>query len=40
MEDFKKLVQEANGFLRTAQNNMFSGKNNEAVELMNKAEEL
>lgn len=39
MDDPKKIVQEANGFLRTAQNNMFSGKNNEAVELLVKAEE-
>ena len=40
MEDPKKLLQDANGYLRTAQNNMFSGKNNEAVELLIKAEEL
>ncbi len=39
MDDPKKLLQEANGFLRTAQNNIFSGKNNEAVELLVKAEE-
>jgi hypothetical protein len=39
MDDPKKLLQEANGFLRTAQNNMFSGKNTEAVELLIKAEE-
>jgi len=40
MEDPKKMLQDANGYLRTAQNGMFSGKNNEAVELLNKAEEL
>jgi hypothetical protein len=39
MDDPKKLLQEANGFLRIAQNNMFSGKNTEAVELILKAEE-
>lgn len=40
MEDPKKIMQEANGFLRTAERNMFSGKNQEAVELLNKADEL
>ena len=40
MEDPKKKLQEANGLLRNAQNNMFSGKNTEAVELLNKAEDL
>jgi hypothetical protein len=39
MEDPKKLLQDANGYLRTAQNGMFSGKNAEAVELLIKAEE-
>ena len=40
MDDPKKLIQDANGYLRTAQNGMFSGKNAEAVDLLNKAEEL
>lgn len=40
MDDPKKLLQDANGYLRTAQNNMFSGKNAEAVELINKADEF
>ncbi len=40
MEDPKKILQEVNGFLRTAERNMFSGKNQEAVELLNKADEL
>jgi hypothetical protein len=40
MDDPKKLLQEANGYLRNAQNNMFSGKNTEAVELLNKADDL
>ncbi len=39
MEDPRKKLQEANGLLRNAQNHMFSGKNQEAVELLNKAEE-
>jgi hypothetical protein len=40
MEDPKKMLQDANGYLHTAQNGMFSGKNAEAVELLNKADEL
>ncbi len=40
MEDYKKNIQEANGYLRKAQNCMFSGKNEEAVELLNKADEI
>lgn len=40
MEDPKKLLQEANGFLRTAERSMFSGKNEEAVELLNKADDI
>jgi hypothetical protein len=40
MADYKQLVQEAGGFLRTAERNMFSGKNQEAVELLNKADDL
>jgi hypothetical protein len=40
MDDIKKMLQEANGFLRSAENNMFSGKNNEAVELLKKAEDI
>jgi len=40
MDDPKKLIQEANGFLRNAQNNMFSGKNEQALDLLNKADEL
>ena len=40
MEDIKLKVQEASGYLRTAERNMFSGKNQEAVELLNKADEI
>ncbi len=40
MSDPKQALQEANGYLRTAERNMFSGKNNEAVEQLKKAEEL
>jgi len=40
MDNFKQNLQEASGFLRTAERNMFSGKNQEAVELLNKAEAL
>jgi len=40
MNDPKKMLQEANGFLRNAQNNMFGGKNELAVDLLNKADEL
>jgi hypothetical protein len=40
MEDMKQKIQEAGGFLRTAERNMFSGKNTEAVELLNKADAI
>jgi hypothetical protein len=40
MENFKLNLQEAQGFIRTAERNMFSGKNQEAVELLNKADGL
>ncbi len=40
MEDLKTKIQEASGYLRTAERNMFSGKNQEAVELLNKADEI
>lgn len=40
MEDPKKLMQEASGYLRKAENNMFGGKNHEAVELLTTADEL
>jgi len=39
MSDPKQSLQEANGFLRTAERNMFNGKNDDAVELLKKAEE-
>ena len=39
MEDFRKVIQEASGYLRKAENNMFSGKNREAVELLISADE-
>lgn len=40
MEDPKKIMQEASGYLRKAENNMFGGKNQEAVELLTTADEL
>ena len=40
MNDPKKYLQEANGFVRSAESNMFNGKNKEAVEMLKKAEEL
>lgn len=40
MEDYKKLVQEASGLLRKAENSMFSSKNQEAAELWVTAEAL
>ena len=40
MNDPKKKLQEANGFVRSAESNMFNGKNNEAVEMLKKAEDL
>lgn len=40
MEDYKRNIQEANGYLRKAQNCMFSGKNEEAVELLSKADDI
>jgi len=40
MEDLKQQIQEAGGFLRTAERQMFSGKNQEAVELLNKADDI
>jgi len=39
MEDPKRLVQEASGYLRKAESSMFGGKNQDAVELLNKANE-
>ena len=39
MEDPKKLVQEASGYLRKAESSMFGGKSQDAVELLNKANE-
>ncbi|MDY0102246.1 MAG: hypothetical protein RBS07_04860 [Lentimicrobium sp.] len=39
MDDPKKLVQEASGYLRKAESSMFGGKNQDAVELLNKANE-
>ncbi len=38
MADIKQQLQEAQGFIRTAERNMFSGKNQEAVDLLNKAD--
>jgi len=40
MEDQKLIIQEATGFLRTAERSMFGGKNQEAVDLLNKADDL
>ncbi|MDD3567944.1 MAG: hypothetical protein PHT92_06040 [Bacteroidales bacterium] len=40
MIDTKKTLQEANGYLRNAERSMFSGKNEKAVELLNKADEI
>ena len=40
MADTKQQLQEAQGFLRTAERNMFSGKNQEAVDFLNKADAL
>ena len=40
MDELKLKIQEASGFLRTAERNMFSGKNQEAVDLLNKADEI
>jgi hypothetical protein len=39
MDDPKKLVQEASGYLRKAESSMFGGKNQDAVEFLNKANE-
>ncbi len=39
MEDPKRLVQEASGYLRKAESSMFGGKNQDAVELLKKANE-
>jgi len=40
MEDTKLQIQEAAGYLRQAERNMFSGKNTEAVDMLNKADEI
>lgn len=40
MENFKLTLAEAQGFIRNAERNMFSGKNQEAVELLKKADGL
>lgn len=40
MEDFKKVLQEASGYLRKAESNMFSGKNQEALDLLIQAEKF
>ena len=40
MEDSKLKIQEASGYLRTAERNMFSGKSQEAVDLLIKADEI
>jgi hypothetical protein len=40
MIDSKKTIQEANGYFRNAEKNMFSGKNSEALEMLKKCEEL
>jgi hypothetical protein len=40
MDDYKQKIQEAGGFLRTAERSMFSGKNQEAVEMLNKADDI